>query len=107
MTESASPPQFPIENTSTLREVLSFIAWLAASGLILAACVFVPAVACALIHPLLGVILAFGSFWTWAKLGPKPMPGLLPGTVCLLGYAAILAGFLVCVARVIVWCFPD
>jgi hypothetical protein len=82
---------------SAARELASFFAGLAVVVLLAAACTLAP-LAAMVFSPWFGVAVAVGSLWVWGRFGPRPCPGLLPGTLCLWGYAAIFGSLLGCVA---------
>lgn len=67
-------------------------------ALLAGVCVLAPIAAAILLSPWFGVALAVASFWVWSRLGPAPMPGFLPGILCLWGHAAILGALVNCVA---------
>lgn len=67
-------------------------------ALLAAGCVMVPVAVAVLVSPWLGLLLSVGSFWVWARLGPRPFPGFLPGIICLWGFAAITGTFIGCAA---------
>jgi hypothetical protein len=94
---SARAPQpDPAPPPAAFRELALFLAKLAAVLLLAAVCTQVPLVVSVLVSPWLGVLLAAGAFWVWGRLGPRPYPGLLPGCLCLWGFAAILGSFIAC-----------
>jgi hypothetical protein len=95
---AGEPHRDPARPQSARYELLVFATRPAAFLLLIAACTLSPGVASALVSPWLGVLLAAGAFWVWGRLGPRPCPGLLPGCLCLWGFAAILASFLACLA---------
>lgn len=40
----------------------------------------------------IGLVCSMAALLVWAYLGPKPMPGFLPGLLCLWGFAMIIGG---------------
>jgi hypothetical protein len=81
---------------SEARELACFLGELGLVFLLGAACVLAPLVAALTVSPWLGMALAAGSFGVWGRFGPRPCPGLLPGCLCLWGFAAILGSFVAC-----------
>ena len=71
---------------------------LAETAILAGGCVLAPIAVAILIHPWVGVPVAFGSFWVWGRFGPRPFPGFLPGVLCLWGFAAILGSLVACVS---------
>lgn len=66
-------------------------------ALLAGVCVLAPIAAAVLLSPWFGAALAVASFWVWSRLGPAPMPGFLPGIMCLWGHAAIFGALVNCV----------
>jgi hypothetical protein len=64
--------------------------------MLLAACLLAPAVVSVAVNPWAGMLVSLGGLWAWARFGPRPMPGFLPGLVCLWGFAAIVGAFIAC-----------
>ncbi|MEZ4452901.1 MAG: hypothetical protein R3B09_25810 [Nannocystaceae bacterium] len=48
-----------------------------------AAVVFVPALVAAAGSPALTLVVALAAIEAWRRLGPRPLPGLLPGAMAL------------------------
>ena len=65
-------------------------------GLMLCAALIVfliaaPNVASQLVHPWVGVAVAVLAIPAWVYLGPRPMPGFLPGLIAISGLLVLLA----------------
>lgn len=56
-------------------------------GLFLAILTYGPIELSRYINPWLGVAAAILALFAWGYLGPRPMPGILSGTICLAGMA--------------------
>ena len=87
----------PEQRSSELREMLLALVGLLLALLLLAACVAAPIATARLINPWLGLLVSFGSLGTWVWVGPRPMPGFVPGIICLSGCAGIVGTSIVCV----------
>ena len=93
---SAGEPSRDPPPPTAARGVAGCLVELAAVILLALACALVPVVAAALLSPWVGVAVAAGALWVWARLGPRPYPGFLPGCLCMSGFSAILGSLVAC-----------
>jgi hypothetical protein len=82
----------------TMCEWFLFVVKLGCVGLLATGCALAPLVAAVVVSPWIGVVVAFGSFWIWARVGPPPCPGFLSGILCTWGHGAILGSLVACAA---------
>ncbi|MEX2121622.1 MAG: hypothetical protein WD847_18690 [Pirellulales bacterium] len=85
----------PSELSEFLHLVRFFVLLLIAL-ILLAACALLPIVVAEKASPWLGLVMAAGGFWVWSRFGPRPGPGLVPGALCVSGFAAIVVSFVTC-----------
>src|SRR5262245_16101038 len=86
----------PEPGSSELRETLLDLVGFILALLLLTACVAAPLEIARMTNPWWGLLAALGSFVAWIGIGPRPMPGLIPGIVALTGCAGILVASFVC-----------
>lgn len=87
----------PDPGRAALRESAAIVGALALTASLAAGCVLAPLSIAVHVSPWLGMVTAVGAAGIWARFGPRPFPGLLPGVMCLAGFAAILGALLACV----------
>lgn len=76
-----------------------FLLRLLAVLLLLAACLFAPAVGRLTVGHWGAVLGGVLGLTAWARLGPRPMPGFLPGLLCVSGLVGIVVHTIAAVAR--------
>ena len=86
----------PEQRSSEFRETLLALIGLHLALLLFAGCVAAPIATALLINPWLGFLVSFVSFIAWIRIGPRPMPGLVPGIICLNGCAGIIGTTIFC-----------
>ncbi len=86
----------PDQRSSELRETLLALVALFLALLLLGACLAAPIATARVVNPWLGFLVSFLSLTGWVYIGPRPMPGLGAGTICLAGGAAIIGTSLIC-----------
>jgi hypothetical protein len=99
MTNDANPDQ----SRTDRKECLEFFGRFVAVIVLLNGCVVIPALAVHFVHPLAGVFFAIMAFVTWARFGPRSMPGFVSGIVCIFGFAAIIGTLIACIGTLIRW----
>jgi hypothetical protein len=67
--------------------------------LLLIVCLFAPAAGRWILGRWGAVLGGVLGLTAWARLGPPPMPGFLPGLLCVSGLVAILVHTVVALAR--------
>jgi FtsH-binding integral membrane protein len=67
--------------------------------LLLVVLVTAPTVASQQVSPWVGAALALLGMFVWLWLGPRPMPGLMGGLLCLMGLGALLGVLVACIVR--------
>jgi hypothetical protein len=73
------------------REIREFIITVIALIALLALCTFGPLWLGRHLGPGVGAIASVVALLTWVYFGPRPMPGFLPGIICLNGIAVIVS----------------
>ena len=86
----------PEQRSSELRETFLALVGLLLALFLLAACLAAPIATARLVNPWLGLLVSFGSLAAWVWIGPRPMPGFVPGIICLSGCAGIIGTSIVC-----------
>jgi hypothetical protein len=86
----------PEQPSSEIRETLLALVGLLLALVLLAACLAAPIVTARLVNPWLGLLVSLGSLIAWVWIGPRPMPGFVPGIICLSGCAAIVGTSVAC-----------
>lgn len=66
-------------------------------AVLLVFCGCVPLFLARIVHPILGVLSCFFSFWSWARIGPPPSRGFLNGLLSINGFAVIVGVLIKCV----------
>jgi FtsH-binding integral membrane protein len=74
----------PTEHSS-FRDGMYFLVGLTLSITLLLACLLVPLTIAQVYSPWLGLLATVCALCVWMQLGPRSMPGLLPGTICVGG----------------------
>ena len=90
------PNTVPEQRSSELCETLLALVSLLLTLLLLAGCLAAPIATARLVNPWLGLLVSFGSFMAWVWIGPRPMPGFIPGIICLSGCAGLIGTSLFC-----------
>ena len=78
------------ESQEDSRESLALFGTLLGLILLLAFCVLGPYWAGRYFGPAIGVASSVLGLLIWVYLGPRPMPGLVPGFICILGFGFII-----------------
>lgn len=94
MTHLRTPP-------SQLREILLFVFGLVLTLTLFLTCFASPLYVAHAFHPWLGLLTSVIAIFTWLYLGPRPMPGLINGIVCLAGLAGILGTLINCIVLLV------
>jgi hypothetical protein len=84
---------------SELRETFLALLGFTLALLLAVACVSAPVMASRLLGPWGGALVSVGSLLAWAWIGPRPMPGLVPGAICIAGYGCISAVGIACMVK--------
>lgn len=82
-------------------EMLQLVLGILLVVLLLAACIAIPLMVAAWVHPAVGVLVSVLAIVVWVYIGPPPMPGFLNGFVAIQGLVALLVVFVVCIIRTI------
>lgn len=90
------PDSAPKQRLSVLRETLLAVVGLVLAWILLTVCLAAPIATARLVNPWLGFLVSFGSLTAWIYIGPRPMPGLIPGIICLGGCAGIVGTSVIC-----------
>ena len=80
-------------------EVAALVGQLLLILVFLCALVAGPVVLSRWVSPWVGAVAALAGLGLWVRFGPRPMPGLLPGLLCIWGCGVMLATFIACVIR--------
>lgn len=90
-----------LRNPNPVGETLQLILGIVLVVVLLAACITIPLLVAAWVHPAVGALVAILAMVAWIYIGPPPMPGFLNGIVALNGLFALFAVFVVCVIRAV------
>lgn len=82
---------------SFAREMIEIVGQLTLTAVVVVALALAPILVTLLLNKWAGVPVAIGAFWVWSRIGPRPMPGLVNGALCVAGYEAILGSLIACI----------
>lgn len=90
---------------SRVKEELLTLVGFCLAVLLLFVCLAAPIQAARASGPVGGLLTSCATLLVWIRFGPRPMPGLIPGILCLSGVAAIATTGVVYLVMWICSCF--